>query len=1272
MAYAGNSGNSRAQGPEKLESSPEVTSPAVERKNLMEELVVEKTKDKRQALSKELVSEVKEEDKSEKERIDLLCSVLDQKSAEEIDRYTAVLKDKPEESNEAKAEALMFFRDTFPYFFAVLALKNKIDPRSEAKTFLSLKDRVSDAQERALLDALSFFEENPSLESTNVFQTKLLPDVKTDTQVLYDAAKEVLEDDNGAGTWMMEKIKEHPVASGALLLAGAFGVYKLGQWLYKKARGEDEAEEVEKKPGLLSELTSGWSFLKKTLVSTALFTGGLLVAGRVMGMDGAESWLKEHNLGWMYKVRFISSISHFSYGRWVEGLATWNFGARSEEERERHKVYAEFFGISDDGIWLTAGLKVKDLLAADASREHPLAAGAFAKIPWIGEYFKLPDQVKMEEAVKGKLESKMDLLRGKIEGADDMTVDELLKKAFELHLFSTQESAGWEGYSDDLQGLVKKEEKESADFSERVDACVEGKDKLEEEDLLALQEAQVEVTNDLDGLRLSRPTYWTDMEAIIEKTLPGLTFDDDELQSQDYLAARASYKAFFEQAQKEDMDAIGVDIEELQKIGEFFKALKPGEPLNVGDKALLKKHTTALKEIHLRVRESLVRAKVTRDKAIKDDAGEHFYDVEKEDLADLGALYLHSYKGVWYGLEWSLNEVIDENTGAKGKALGITGVLVSGVVAGSIGFDVAQGAVAINEGKVMSGLTRAIIFPGRTLPLFAYQHMRANPSRLLEAVIKGKLHPEYAVDYCEKALEKSDVFWKNWRYLGGKDWRQRMKYLENLKEIFDNRENLRWLDELVEGTASFDRSIQWQVELKDMVERTFKMSFDDFITKMRAERGTKKVILDTLERIPGKERVIQFFERMAQKLGRPAIPRPILEKMFERGGAGLKYLGYFARRGMPIGVAYLSTYWVCSETYEAKDKGERVLLTTTALLASEIGWRAVMATRFAPKHPLIMAGVALAASLGVSVAAENFVAPLLKSRDFVPTYIRGVTAPVLYTAGAGQLFDTVGHYYNPTNTTEKDYFTRTTYLPLIGERKMAFHDGAFLAGGDYFEERTPEEAVDHWNSQVQSKISDLKAEEQATKESEEPVDNSAEIEKLEAQIIDRDWNHRQIQKVESLKADIAGRGDDILAKIMGEFGTSVTPNEKALMESILVTDSPESWMDESFMNIEKEPRYATVMKFAEKIGQEDEVLTFLERKRLIQSDISFYQSIGHYDAIMKPDDKEKLVALLGIDPELADKAEQTYEELVKELGLDDLTGMEGLELDETGVSAQAA
>lgn len=1266
--------------PEKPKDSPEVNSPTEERKDLLAEMVLEEKKQRREDLSKEMVAELKEDDRGEKERLELLNTVLDQREAVEIDAKLAVLKDRPEEESPEKVEALMFFRDTFPYLYAVLALKNKIDPKSKTEVFLGLAEKTSDAQELALLRAMAYLETNPDTPAGIAYTTRLYPDVRKDSLALYDAASEVLDEKKGAATWMREKMEAHPYATVGLLALGSVLAFKAGHWLYRKAKeklnpDDVNASESEKKPGFFSEITSGWSFLKKAAVSTALFAGGLFVAGRVMGMNGVEDYMKEKGIEWPYKVRLLAAMSHFAYGRMEEGLATLNFGARSDEERERHKVYSEFFGVSDHSVWLTAGLDLGKLMEADDEREHPLAAGIFASIPFINRFFVLPDQVAAENAVKDKLAEKLELIKEKIPDAEGMTVDKVLKKAFELHLFEAKDSAGWEGYSEDLQDLVQGKEKETEDFAEKVDSASKNKETLEEKDILVLREARAEVSGDLEELRLSRPTYWSDMEAMVEKVVPWFTFDDDDLQNADYLQARASYKGFFEKASKDDLDAIGADMQELERIGVFFDSIKPGEPLTPEQKTLLKKHTDAVKEIKQRVNDSLIRSKVTRDKAIKDDAGESWKDVELEDLKEIGAVYLHSYKGIWYGLEWSVNELVDENTGFKGKALGFTGVTVGSAVAGSVLFDVAQGALAVNQGRTLSGIARMVILPGHSLPLFAYTHLRSNPASLLEKVIKGGLHPETAERYCEKALQESDTFWKNWYYLGGKQWNQRMKYLENLKSIFSNRTNLKWLDDLVEGSASFTRGeVQWQDDLVDMIEREFKMNFDDFLTKMRTERGIKRIIIDTVERLPAKERIIQFFERMAQKLGRPAIPRSVLDQWFARGGAGLTYLSYFARKGMPLGVAYLSTYWVCSETYNARDKGERIALATIGLIAAEAGWRAATAVKYAPKHPLVMAGVALAASIGVSVAAENFVAPYLKDTGTMATTVRGVASPVLYTAGGGQLWDTLGHNWNAAGSEEKDYFSRETYLPLIGARKMAFHDGDIFHGGNYFEEVPPEDAVQVWNYQVQEKIAKLRSEEEASKGTEKPIDHSEEIAALEAKIIDRDWNHRQIQKIESQKAQIAEIGGDLLADITSEYSGSITPIEKTLMESLLVIDAPESWMDESFMNIEEEKRYATTLKFAKAIGKEDELLTFLERKRLIQSDIEFYRSIGRYDSIMKPDKKEQLIALLGIDPKYADMAEKTYEDLIQELGLDNPEDLEdiGAELEKEPLAQAAA
>ena len=187
--------------PEQTKTSPEAGSPTKERKDLLLEMVQEEKKSRRAELSQEMVTELKDDDRGEKERLELLDSVLDQREAAEIDQQLAILIENPEEESVEKVKALLFFRDTFPYLFAVLALKNKIDVNSKTEDFLRLVDKTTDAQELALLRAVAFLEKNPELPCSIAYKSKLYPDVRKDSLVLYDAAKEVLDDEKGAGTW---------------------------------------------------------------------------------------------------------------------------------------------------------------------------------------------------------------------------------------------------------------------------------------------------------------------------------------------------------------------------------------------------------------------------------------------------------------------------------------------------------------------------------------------------------------------------------------------------------------------------------------------------------------------------------------------------------------------------------------------------------------------------------------------------------------------------------------------------------------------------------------------------------------------------------------------------------------------------------------------------------------------------------------------------------------------------------------------------------------
>lgn len=1272
---------------EKMAGLPETVSPAAERKNLLETLMAQQAKGQRDILSKDLLKEIEKKGPNEKEKIDLLASVLDKRQMENIHRAVETLKTNPEEIDDAKAEALHFMRETVPYLFSVLAIRFDLKETPSVQTFVDLLPKVTDPEEQELLDGVSFLTSHEGLETSRYFSTNLAPEIMADTKVLSQAARDALDaiKDKSVTTWMGEKMKEHPIATGAFLLLGSFGLYEAGKGLYHMVKGDkadEKAEQKENGPGLIGRLTEGWSFLTKTAISTAVFGGGLLIAGNILGNEQVEKYLKEHHLSFLYDYRLTAALIRFCQGDFKEGLATWNFGVRDPEARRRHEVYAEYFGVTDEAVWLMAGVNYKELMQADPKREFPLATGVFASLPVLKDYFKMPDQVSSENGVVTMIKAHEAQIHELIPDADTMSLDVLLKKAFELNIFEASKSAAAGTYSEDLQGFIGESEKESKAFSDKMKE-VGAKTKLEIADLALLHESEQKVATELDGLRLTIPTYWTDTTEALGRVAPFLgVVDDAHVQDVDLVKAKQMYKAFADAASKSDLDAVGLDVAELKVIMDFTSKLDTTKPLSDADQALLAKYTDELARINDNVQQNIVRAKTARHKELLDDAAE--WSLEK-DGTEVAKLYFQGYKGLYYGLTWSLPRVLGENESLTERTVAVTGTV--GLL--TVGAGLPYGAWLIGvEKNYLSGAVRMLCPPIvlsdlRELYLTFFQ----KPQTLLELVLSGKMGFERAERICISILSHTDLIHEKW-WTPGQDWAKSMKQFKMLKDLFSNRDNLEWLNDVLAKKIPFVRGPNtpvWQTELFSLIKEKTDLSFDEFIEKFASKRGEGILF----ESAPGfKEKMFAYFERNAKRFGDIVIPRPILEKLFGEGGAGLEVLKYFTKNaahlGMTLGMAYLATYIVCKDTYEGKDKSEKIPLLVLGILVSEkvfTGVRAgeafyggaragltvlqtgegaisgaelgeavfagFRAAELAPKHPVIMAIAALLAAIGVSIGAEALLAPYLKNPGIIASSVRGIGAPILYTLGAGQAVDTFGRYYNATNTTEKEYFMREIYLPKLGSKKMAFRDGDIWHPIDaYFNEMSPEDAVEVWNYQVREKMRTLKEEDEQARVSGKPVTHEQEIAELDSKIIDKDWISRQIAEVEGKKAEIGERGQTLYGEIMAApFAASMSPVEKRLVESLLVTDVPETWFDESFYDIEKDSRFLLVRKFAHALDRDAELNTWVERKRLIYSDIEFYRTIKVDEKVMHPTEKDKLVATLGINPKMADQAEGLYQDI---------------------------
>lgn len=1318
MVVAPTGSGFRDDGVEKPKAAPSA-SPADQRKELLEKLMAQDSQEKLENLSDELVKELKKEG-AEKEKIDLLASVLDKKQMEEIHKNVEALKIDPERIDDEKAEALRFLRATTPYLFSILAIRFDLKETKDLKSYVGLLPKVTDPEEKELLEGIQFLDSHPELETARYFENNMEPAIFADTKVLTQAARDAIDAVKGEGpmTWMKDQASKHPVLAGAALLLGTFAVFKAGQGIYHLATGtQPEVKPAEDKPGLLRSLTEGWSFLTKATISTLVFGGGMLVAGNILGREEVEKYLKEHHVGFLYENRVTASMILFCQGEFEEGLATWNFGPRDPEARTRHMAYAEQFGVTDKAVWLMASLNYKEFLNAEKTREFPLATGLFASIPVLRDWFKMPDQVSSENKMIDLIKVRDKEIHTLIPDADKMSLDAVLKKAFDLHIFKLSESAEAKTYSSDLKGFVEASEADSQEFAEDMKALGK-KEKLSSGDLDSLRDSEKQVAQELDQLRLTVPDYWSDtVEAIsmvfpslaISMVFPSLAIDEGKTQDIDLIRGKQLYKAFSDAATKSDLDAIGVDVAELKVINDFTTQLEAGKPLTASEQALLTKYTDELAHIHDNFNQYIVRAKTAKRKELLEDAAH----IDLKDVGDVAKLYWHGYKGLFYGLTWTVQKGFGENETPTDRVIGVAGTV--GLISTSAGLP--YGAYLIRKGEFLAGGLRMLFPPYAMLDARElYLAFFENPARLLELVIKGKITPEAAERICTSVLFHDKLIPERIWILGQK-WAHSIDHFKVLKDCLHNRVKLEWLEGLLTGNIQFNRATmasmqEWQVKLINFIETKTGMRFEQFLEKMTRERGGARILLDALDRTPFgiKEKMVKFFETCAKKFGDLPLPKPVIEKLFSTGGAGLQWLKYFtenaAHLGFTGGMAYLATYYVCKDTYEGKDKSERIPLFVLGLMVSEGVFRGakaapeiassvakaapeiasivrnggifteaevgtmlsgafrsaagatetVAATRsagqalaagaeaaaVAPKHPLLMMTVALLAAFGISIAVEELTAPYLKNPTLFATSVRGLGAPILYTAGAGQLIDTVGHYYHATNTTEKEYFMRETYLPLLGSKKMAFRDGDV----GYFNEMSPEDAVEVWNYQVREKMQALKKEDEAARVAGKPEKHRGEIAELDLKIIDRDWISRQIADVEAKKIEIKTRGQELFDDILSPpLGPSISPVEKRFVESILVTDVPETWFDESFYDIEKDQRFATVRKFAHALDKDDILDTWVERKRQLYSDIEFFKTIKVDDKVMHPKESERVIATLGIDPHVAEQAESLYHEV---------------------------
>ena len=120
----------------------------------------------------------------------------------------------------------------------------------------------------------------------------------------------------------VEFAKHHQILTAGIALAGAYGVYKLWNWMFPgKEEKKDEKAVEEGKEGEKKEPEKKGGFLK-WIVGGAIAIGGIFGLGRFLGSDGVKKWIKD-KLGWNVSDNRISqALTHLSHGEFKSGRSS--------------------------------------------------------------------------------------------------------------------------------------------------------------------------------------------------------------------------------------------------------------------------------------------------------------------------------------------------------------------------------------------------------------------------------------------------------------------------------------------------------------------------------------------------------------------------------------------------------------------------------------------------------------------------------------------------------------------------------------------------------------------------------------------------------------------------------------------------------------------------------------------------------------------------------------------------------------------------------------
>lgn len=1211
-----------------------------------------------------------------RERLALFQEVVSNDDLDEAESINKILKANLDSLESEPIEAMNSLEEASGYVAAFMLAKN----RPESATIHSMDELIQlggyaeTAVHRKLAESWKLLSDNPESALGKLFQSDILPSIINEANALAAAAVEAKNFMSGApgkaAGWVKEQFKERPAVAGSIALAGGIG---LGALLYRTIRKHRVTERVtaaagEARDGAGNLIETGGKIVKRTagllsyLPHALVATGGLAIAGVILGTEQTQSYLEREMTGnlafipeLLYKNRVPATFIHLCSNRPLDALGTFAYGGRDEKSKMRHEVYAKYFKANDKQVWALAGVTVSELLEADPSREFPIGAGFLQHIPFLNTKLAELGVKPVEDRVREKLLENMTRLIEIDAGIKNKTVDEALRIAFAEGVFDSLESEVDEDENPEAKALVEDLEGYDSELDE-----IAHSESLTDSQIETLQTQTDELYEELDELRLAMPSHFSELKKAFGHAFPipmvELAEDQeivDYTDDVDLIATQEFYEQFADQVLDAEASALMKDIEELQAIQSSFADLKPGE----APSEALSSQIETVKLIHRRMETWKFRAEESRKESFSKDAEEWN---AQEDMAEIATFYYLGYTSIPHVLQWSVKEVIDPSTGLKKKTLAVA----AGVGASAIALDASIGAYQVLNGNKMKGAIR-ILTPGPTLAydvamgLRNFGHIAGynTPHMLLEKFIRGQMSADQALHLSQNALRHKGA-------LNNVRWTTRMKGFEDVIQILDNNAEdvARYLDDpsLARAIDQSTDALQWQKALRNLVKDVHGESLEEFFGRMKVEKS---------ERLASRispQKLAQMINTMARRFGFSEIPFDDLVKMLKVEGPVYSLfkmtLSRGARIGLPAGAALLTAYFACDVVHTGdKSKGDKFAMLGAGLIAAEYSVKAGMAARGAlhgtamasriSKHPYMLAIGAVLGLVGISYAAEKAVEPLTKTRHLGAVGAMSILGDLTYLGTGGQIIDVGMHHWG--DQTEKEYFMRTTYMPTLpwdtsgSEVHLAFKD----ADAGYFNEMSPQEAINVYNYKLRQKIKGMK--EEKPENQEEAAELEAEILLAESRIIDHNWTMRKTIEFDFNKASIQEQGVALEQDIFEAYSDKLTNIEKAYVSSLLTIDVPHSWMDEEFSNIEDEPRVALIRRLTKEMGIEEDFDAFIAAKRSIQSDVKFYQLIDMEQEIVHVDQETKtnrLLANMGIFDEDLEVANEILEQ-----GLGDIT-----------------